>query len=392
MSSFPRISKSIITSPTISRRQALGYMGALSIGTLYNQSHASALGQKKFIFILLRGAMDGLSALIPKDGSLRRLRRGLLSPLKESHDLKNGFLLHPAFTHLKAMYDAGDVTFIHAAATQYRQRSHFDGQDYLEILGPENSQDGWLNRALLTSGGQGLAIARAIPMSLLGPAPVTNWSPSLFNSVSPDLLNRLTELYSADPQLAASLKDARSTQLDISASRGDNRKFTQHYPIALEALGRLMKAQGGPNIGMVGLEGWDTHANQANALDRKFTILDEGLNTLKQELGGHWKNTAIVVCSEFGRTVSVNGTRGTDHGTGGLMMLLGGAIKGGNIKGEWPGIETKNLYKGRDLAPANDVTAVLKGVLRDHMGLDRQRLDTLIFPQSSRAFDDLIQS
>ena len=376
----------------ISRRTALGFMGAMSVGSLYTGSHANALKDKKFIFILLRGAMDGLSALVPDDTKIRIMRRSLLLSTKEHHNLQNGFLLHPSFSNLKTLYEAGDATFIHAASTPYRNRSHFDGQDYLEVLGANNLSDGWMNRVLSSHGGKGLAIARAIPISMVGTAPVSNWSPPLFDAVPENLLEQLTDLYSSDPQLAASLRDAKSNQLTIPINPADARKFSFKYPIALAALGRLMSAEGGPNVGMVGLEGWDTHANQAGALNRKFKSLDDGLLDLKQELGPHWENSCIVVCSEFGRTVEVNGTRGTDHGTGGLMMLLGGVVDGGNIKGDWPGIQKKDLYQGRDLAPANDVTAVLKGVLRDHLGIDRQTLDTKIFPNSSRAFDGLIQS
>jgi len=260
-------------------------------------------------------------------------RPELSQRIGERINLNNGFRLHPALTHLKTFYDAGDVTFIHACSTSYRQRSQ------------EN------------------------------------------------LLDRLTELYAGDPQFSTSLKTARQNKISgLPINRRMNKRFTFESTIALKALGERMTMDGGPGVGMVALDGWDTHANQANLLNRKFKNLNEGLHALKQELSDHWKNTCIVIASEFGRTAAMNGTRGTDHGTGGLLILLGGAVKGGNIKGDWPGIRPKDLYKGRDLAPANDVTAVLKGVLRDHMGIDRTTLNNSIFPNSNRPFDGLIES
>ena len=376
------------------RRTTLGLLGAVSFNQLTIPVFAQGVKNRKFIFILLRGGMDGLSALTPDDvGELSYIRPKLSKQMGERINLNNGFRLHPALAHLKTFYDENDVTFIHACSTSYRERSHFEAQDMLELLAHGNQQEGWLNRTLSVIGGQGLAIARGVPLAMQGPHSVANWSPPLFDVAPENLLDRLTDLYSSDPQFSEPLKTARQNKISgLPINRRLNRRFTYEPTITLKALGQRMAMNGGPGIGMVAIDGWDTHANQAGTLNRKFKNLNEGLLVLKQELAELWNNSCIVIASEFGRTAAMNGTRGTDHGTGGLMMLLGGAVKGGNVKGDWPGIKKTNLYQGRDLAPANDVTAVLKGVLRDHLGIDRTTLDNSIFPNSSRAFDGLIQS
>ena len=376
------------------RRATLGLLGAASFSQMTLPVIAQGLEDRKFIFILLRGGMDGLSALTPNDvDQISYIRPVLSQRIGERINLDNGFRLHPALTHVKDFYDAGDVTFIHACSTPYRERSHFEAQDVLEVLSQDNIREGWLNRTLSVIGGQGLAVARSIPLAMQGQNSVINWSPPLFDSAPESLLDRLADLYTGNPQFSVPLKTARKNKISgTPINRRLNRRFTYESIIALKALGERMSMDGGPGIGMVALDGWDTHAHQAGILNRKLSNLNEGLFTLKRELAEHWGNTCIVIASEFGRTAAMNGTRGTDHGTGGLMILLGGAVKGGNVKGDWPGIEKKKLYKGRDLAPANDVTAVLKGVLRDHLGIDRATLNNSIFPNSSRAFDGLIQS
>ena len=375
-----------------SRRQTLGLLAGASLTALPQISFAQGIENRKFIFVILRGAMDGLAALIPDDKEIEGLRGAILPTPDTRLDLGNGFRLHPSFKGLKYLYSQGDAAFIHAAATPYRERSHFEGQDALETLGRHGAKDGWLNRAIQANGGSGLAVGRAVPLAMQGSAPVTNWSPPIFKAASDDLLGRLSDLYAGDPLLAASLANAQdNTEMSMDLSKRDARRFTKEYTIALSTIGRLMSEDGGPGIGMVALDGWDTHHNQTNDLTRKFLALDDALTALRTSLGSSWDKSCVVVCSEFGRTAAANGTKGTDHGTGGLTMLLGGAIKGGKLYGDWPGVKETALYEGRDLNPANDVAAVLKGVMRDHLGITRNALDTSIFPNSGRAFDGLIE-
>ena len=374
-----------------SRRQSLALLASASLASVPKLSFAQGVADRKFIFIILRGAMDGLSALIPDDKEVEALRGHILPAPDKRLALGNGFALHPSFKGLKTLYSAGEAAFIHAAATPYRDRSHFEGQDALETLGRDGSKDGWLNRALAARGTSGLAVGRAVPLAMQGSAPVTNWSPPIFKTASDDLIGRLSDLYAGDPMLAASLAAAQdSSAMEMDLSKRDARRFTKEYTISLSSMGRLMSEPNGPGIGMVALDGWDTHDNQINKLTRSFAALDEGLSALKTSLGSTWKKSCVVVCSEFGRTAAANGTKGTDHGTGGLTMLLGGAVKGGKVHGDWPGLSSSALYEGRDLFPANDVSAILKGVMRDHLGITRKALDSSIFPNSGRAVDGLI--
>ena len=373
------------------RRQSLALLAGVSLSCLPQISFAKGIEGRKFIFVILRGGMDGLAALIPDDKEIEGLRGSILPAPNARLNLDNGFRLHPSFSGLKKLYSEGEAAFIHAASTPYRDRSHFEGQDALETLGRGGAKDGWLNRALKINGGSGLAVGRAVPLAMKGSAPVTNWSPPIFKTTSDDLMRRLADLYADDPMLAASLAAANDTSaMEMDLSRREARRFTKEYTIALSSLGRLMSEPGGPGVGMVGLDGWDTHDGQPNRLNRSFAALDEALIALKDSLGATWQNSCIVVASEFGRTAAANGTKGTDHGTGGLTMLLGGAVKGGKVHGDWPGVKKPALYEDRDLYPANDIAAILKGVMRDHLGLSRSTLDTRIFPGSGRAFDGLI--
>ena len=382
----------MINSAQFTRRYFLSLSAAAGVSAPHI-AYAKGIKNKRVIFVLLRGGMDGLSALIPTDKRINSLRGNLIEDPSSHLKISPEFSLHPAFENLKSLYDKGEASFIHAASTSYRERSHFDAQDFLEVLGSNQFHDGWMNRVLRLIDQDGLALARSIPLALQGDINVYNWSPPIFDQVMPDVLERISTLYSNDIELKKSLKTARANNLEnISVNRIASRRFTLDYPIALAAIGRLMSKDDGPGIGMTALNGWDTHINQNANLSRKFEKLDEGFLALKQQLGHKWYHTCVIVCSEFGRTVAVNGTRGTDHGTGGLVMLLGGAIAGGQVKGDWPGLKKKELYKGRDLAPANDITAILKGVLRDHLGIERRKLDTSIFPNSNQAFDGLIKS
>lgn len=378
----------------MSRRQSLALLSSLSLFSMANFSLAQASDDRKFIFVFLRGAMDGLSALIPDDSELENLR-GTILPEKSSRlDLQNGFRLHPSFAGINKLYAKGDAAFVHASATSYRNRSHFEAQDFLEILGRPGAKDGWLNRVLHTDDRQGIAVGRAVPLAMKGAAPALNWSPPLFDTISDDLIGRLSSLYEDDSTFSTPLETAVSgrSELSMETSRRNARRFTREYTATLSAIGSLMSAENSPSIGMVSLGGWDTHANQKTDLKRKFKALDNGLIELKKSLGSHWKKTCIVVCSEFGRTVSANGSKGTDHGTGGLTMILGGAVNGGAVHGEWPGIKTANLHEGRDLFPANDISAILKGIMLDHLDISRKDLETNIFPNSGKAFSGLIQT
>ncbi|MEO0982975.1 MAG: DUF1501 domain-containing protein [Pseudomonadota bacterium] len=376
----------------MSRRTAITLLAGAGVSPSFHAAFAKDAADRKFIFVILRGGMDGLSALIPSSSDIEALRGDISPAEQERLPVGADFALHPSFSGLHALYRSGEAAFIHAAATPYRDRSHFDGQDALETLAGPDARDGWLNRALQASGaGDGLAIGYAVPLVLKGDAPATHWSPPVFAEASEDLLDRLGDLYAGDPAFAASLATARATDspdIEMNGPRGPGGRAAT----ILKAAGELMAADAGPGVGVVSIDGWDTHANQAPALTNRFRALDQGLLALKDALGDQWRKTAVVLASEFGRTVRVNGTEGTDHGTGGLVVLSGGAVAGGRTLGDWPGLKPRDLLDNRDLRPVNDMAAILKGVLRDHLGLDRATLDQDVLPNSEPALNGLIRA
>jgi uncharacterized protein (DUF1501 family) len=374
----------------LSRREMIALLAASTASCVLPAAFAEGVAGRKFIFVLARGGLDGLSFLVPDDPALEEMRPDLVPARSQRRDVSGGFALHPALDFLHSAFKSGDVSFVHAAASPYRGRSHFDGQDAIETLATAGAGEGWLNRALQASGLNGLALGYALPLAMRGRAPATNWAPPVFQEADEALLNRLAQMYENDPVLAKPLELAMSsTQPEAEMGRA-RRGNGEVYRQSLKTVGELMAVDGGPGIAMVSLDGWDSHANQSGFLNSRFQGLDSGFRELKDALGPHWERTCIVLCSEFGRTVAQNGTRGTDHGTGGLVMLAGGAVRGARVLGDWPGTHQRALYEGRDLAPANDLVAVLKGVLRDHMGIERSALETQVFPGSGAVFEGLV--
>jgi uncharacterized protein (DUF1501 family) len=347
---------------------------------------------KKLIVVILRGAMDGISAL-PKtdDPDIRAHRASLIDP--KAIPLSDGFALHSAMPTLAAMYKAGEAAFVPAIAGPYRERSHFEAQDLLECGGVKSvSDDGWLNRALQKAPAAyaAVSIGPAQPLILRGASTRTSsWSPAVLPEASDDTLNRLMELYEGDSVLKASLSSAMADSavagaMDKGGMAGGRGGPAQYVP-QLQAAGKFLAQPDGPEVAVVSLEGWDTHAGQNNALTQRFTALDNGMRALKETLGETWKKTALVAISEFGRTVRINGAQGTDHGTGGLAILAGGAINGGRMYGDWPTLKSAALFENRDLMPAVDARQVFKGMLRDQLGWAGNDLDGMVFPDSAGA-------
>lgn len=374
----------------ISRRTTLGLLAGAAVAGAALPAMAQGVSGRKLIFVFLRGALDGLSALIPDDGALEGVRPTIMPERAERFDLGNGFRLHPSLPEINSLYQAQDAAFLHATAAPYRIRSHFDAQDLFETMGRAENRDGWLNRAVQATGGQGLAVGHSLPLAMQGDGTAYNWSPPAFGAAPESVLERLEMLYETDPQFSEALSMARGGTMMGMDAGGSARRFGRSYVEVMQLTGRLMGKADSPGICMVSLGGWDSHAGQARDLQNRFEALDLSIAALKAEMGSEWANTCLVMCSEFGRTVAENGTRGTDHGTGGLVMLLGGAVAGGKVHGDWPGVRRNQLFEGRDLAPANEMTGVLKGVLRDHLGIDRNVLNTRVMTDASRPVDGLI--
>ena len=347
---------------------------------------------RKLIVVILRGAMDGVAALPKLDDPDIRAHRAALIDVKAT-PLSNGFALHSAMPTLAAMYASKEAAFVPALAGPYRERSHFEAQDLLECGEVAKvSADGWLNRALQRAPAaySAVSIGPSQPLILRGASPNTSsWSPAVLPEASGDTLARLLDLYENDPVLKPALSSALGADSVAGAmkmdSMGGGRGGPAQYVAQLQAAGNFLAQPDGPEIAVVSLEGWDTHTQQNQMLQQRFTALDNGIRALKASLGETWKKTALVAVSEFGRTVRVNGGGGTDHGTGGLAILAGGAIKGGRMIGDWPGLKPAALFENRDLMPAVDARQVFKGLLRDQLGWAQNDLDTSVFHDSANA-------
>lgn len=387
----------------INRRHILQTIGFGAFATsIPGVSFSKSAGDARLVVVILRGAVDGLALVAPYgDGKYRSVRGELAIP-SPGHDggllkLDGMFGLHPSMKSTYALYEKNQLLPVHAVASPYRERSHFDGQDVLEngVSGAGDKRDGWLNRALAPLGGglgsePAITISQNIPLVLRGDNAVASWAPSRLPDANEDTLRRLASLYSNDPFFSSRLEQALASQ-DIAGEMpgmDDKRRRNDRgqSKIAATAAARFLRAPDGPRIAVLEAGGWDTHANQGGAsgsLANRFAALDSGLAELQMELGPVWDNTVVIVVTEFGRTVKVNGTRGTDHGTGTAALLLGGAVNGGNVLADWPGLAGRDLYEGRDLYPTMDVRSLFKGVLEEHLLLPRGFIEDVVFPDSA---------
>jgi len=391
--------------PSLSRRKLLGLSGSLVASAFIPKFARAANGRDpRFITIILRGAMDGLSAVAPIGDPDYATLHGELALTKDGEAaglrLDSFFSLNPAMTNFARLYAKGEAAVIHAAATGYRDRSHFDGQDVLEsgYAGPGRTDSGWLNRAIaaLPQGQRigkqsSLAVGAIAPLVIRGPAETLGWAPANLPNTGDDLARRLMDLYThQDPKLAELLASGLTTQKMATGAMAGMDNSDHPVDMVQQARGaaRLMAADDGPRIAAMAFDGWDTHENEGGAKGRLFNLLtglDGALAEFEKTLGAAWNQTSIVVMTEFGRTAQVNGTIGTDHGTGTVAFLAGGAVAGGRVIADWPGLKTANLYQGRDLNPTTDLRGVLKGLLADQFGLSDQQLSQNIFPDSGGA-------
>ena len=397
----------------ISRRGTLQFFGAGLVTVWMGSSASIALAgaetDKRFVTVILRGALDGLAAVPPLgDRDYRDQRRGLAfesaGTAEGALDLDGFFALNPALQPLHDMYKARELVVFHAVATPYRARSHFDGQDLLEngTATPHATGDGWLNRALGLMGPDsehlGLAVGQSVPLILRGKAPVGAFAPRQMPELDADFLQRLGALYQGDKVFAPAIAEGVAAQArndEVLGDAGDNAMGGAKPPQGANVLkgvisdvGKLMAAADGPRIAVMDAGGWDTHSNQGvlnGRLATQLKGLGESLAALKDSLGPAWSKTVVAVATEFGRTVAENGTGGTDHGTAGIAFLLGGAVNGGRVVARWPGLSSANLFESRDLAPTTDLRSVLKCVLAEHLNLPPAAIEKTVFPDSGKA-------
>lgn len=370
----------------LSRRFFLSAGGA-AIGALAmpRMAFARANTSRRFVFIIQRGAADGLSILGPTGDPLHAgLREDFDQGLKNNGtNLGSFFTLHPALAETAKMYAANQALFVHAVASPYRDRSHFDGQNVLETGGSSAYQlkDGWLNRllSLLPAGeSKALALSDTVPMALRGNNQVSSYAPSKLAGPSDDLLQRVAALYEPDQQLHALWNEAVATRTMAGGVDASGQNGAAMGSVAA----KLLAGDNGARIAMIETNGWDTHSGQQGRLAAQLKNLDGIVGSLKTGLGADWANTLVVVATEFGRTVRPNGTGGTDHGEASLAMLLGGAVAGGKVIADWPGLSTASLYEGRDLKPTTDLDSLIAGALAQHYAIEPARVMTTLFPES----------
>ena len=376
----------------LSRRGALlGLTAAWTMGGA-SLALADAPTEKRLVVVLLRGALDGLAAVQPYgDPALAGLRPGLVArepgPADGLLDLGGFYGLHPALSGLHGLYKAGQLLPVHAVAGPYRSRSHFDAQDYLESGAEERLASGWLNRAVAAMPGRranaAMSFGVTVPLVLRGAAAVGTYAPTGYGALQADLYARIAELSHEDPVVGPAVAEGlRDRGFANGVLAGMEVTGDRNAVVNLAAAaGRLLAAADGPRVAVVEAGGWDTHAQQVQRLRGPLTLLDTGLMALRKALGDAWADTAVLVVTEFGRTAQVNGTQGTDHGTGTVAFVLGGGVAGGRVGGTWPGLGAGKLFENRDLAPTTDVRTLAMGLLVGHLGIPAAAMG-VVFPGS----------
>lgn len=375
--------------------------GAFALTGLPGAVFAAAPTDRRFVVVLLRGALDGMAAVAPVGDPRYREKRGAIA-LKPPGEEAGGaialdrfFALHPALAAIEPYYRGGELLVVHTAGNGYRTRSHFDAQDLMEsgLSMKRGQSDGWLNRALgLLQPDKrrlGLAVGGAVPLILRGPIDVASWEPAGLHPAAPGFLATVQGLYRNDPLFARALADGMKAEsfsetvlggMEGKSGRAPGPKGFR--PLA-EAAGKMLAAEDGPRVAALDMGGWDTHVNQGAEMGRlaqNLARLGDGLDALAKATGPAWRKTVLVAVTEFGRTVAVNGNNGTDHGTASLLFVMGGAVRGGRVAGDWPGLD--RLQDDRDLRVTTDSRRVMKGLLRDHLGLDAASLGRMVFPDT----------
>ncbi|MEZ9063086.1 MULTISPECIES: DUF1501 domain-containing protein [unclassified Vibrio] len=374
---------------SINRRQFMGIAAAVGVNAMLPfPSFAKTGSDNIFIWVSLRGAMDGLNVVVPHaDPDYSNLRPNIGLKPEQLLKLDDFFGLHPSLKQCHQWYKSNELSFVHACSTAYRERSHFDGQKILEngTSDPFNTV-GWINRLLTLSSEKydGIAIDSGLPLIMQGESTVASWYPNRLKTRDKQT-ELLEQLFQSDQMLSSNFESVMKID-QLVGDQGVGKQFKS----LMGKTGDILSADNGPNIAALELGGWDTHANQGNVngrLSNQLKTLDVGLAALKASLGDRWQKTVIIAASEFGRTVKENGTKGTDHGTGNVMFVAGGALpslkgSGGKVIANWPGLSQSQRYEGRDLNPTIDMRSVIKGVLNQHLSVEVKQLNT-IFPDSA---------
>jgi uncharacterized protein (DUF1501 family) len=394
-----------------SRRELLRTSGVLFAWACLPRIARAEGRDPRLLVVVLRGALDGLATVAPVgDPDWVRLRGDKALKLEGATPalpLDGFFALNPAMPNVHRLYRAGQATIVHAVATPYRERSHFDGQDVLEsgLAKPGAADTGWLNRALsaltpesgaLTHGRAAFAVGPVTPLIVRGSAPILPWTPPRLPPAADDTVMRLLDLYRhTDPALARVLEErmglaaiARASDMQMGQAKpnpGGAAQVRSYFAESAGAAAKFLARPDGPRIGALAFDGWDTHADEGEITGRLANLLgalDGAIAAVETQMGDAWRETVVALVTEFGRTARINGTQGTDHGTATVALLAGGALKGGRVIADWPGVAEAKLYENRDLKATTDLRAVMKGLLRDHVRVRENALATAVFPDS----------
>lgn len=380
----------------IDRRRWLGLAAASTWAPMAGLSLAATGTQaQRFVFVVLRGGMDGLAAVPAIGDPAFAAARGPLAALPEpALPLDSTFALSPLLPELHRMYQSGELAVVHAVGLPYRERSHFDAQQVLESGGtkPYELSTGWLGRALTSSGHSGIALSTAVPLVMRGSPKIDTWAPSALPEPSADLVTRLSAMYAADPEMLGALERARALHsapgMNNSAMGGTGLPGRQATVDLARKAAEFLRPPNGPRVAVLEIGGWDSHTNQSavqGALSNNLRTLDAALSALRTTLveAKVWPDTVVVVATEFGREVAANGNLGTDHGSGGAAFVLGGSVRGGRVFADWPGLAPAQRFEGRDLRITTDLRSVLRPILAEHLGVPMAALDRDVLPGSA---------
>jgi uncharacterized protein (DUF1501 family) len=395
----------------LSRRNLMGISaGFFASAFMPRLAYAGASSDPRLLVVVLRGGLDGLSAVVPHgDPYYMGLRGGIALLPSTTLKLDDTFGLHPAMPSFGGLFKSGEASIVHAACVPRRNRSHFDAQDNLENGFPDGVQNsnatGWLNRLLSTlPAGDPISTKGAVqvgeaPLILRGPAPVLGWSSASFNHLDASTVDGILGIYDTlEPKMAEAYRRGLAADaLAEAINPGADGENVSQLRKAFRGAARMMGAANGPRIAVLSVKGFDTHTSQGGvtgALADRLAQLDTGIADFRAASPGTWADTVIVCVTEFGRTAAVNGTNGTDHGVGTVAFLAGGAVNGGSVRTDWPGLGPQQLHENNDLMATTDLRAVFKGVLRDHLGVPTTLLDDQIFPSSAGVapMNDLIRA
>lgn len=374
-----------------SRRQILGFgAGGLAIAGIAGTAPKilfaqSAPTDQRLVFLLLRGALDGIHAVPPIGDPAYASLRGS-EAIENAIRLDSTFGLHPAMANLGELYQGNQAVIAHAVASPYRGRSHFDAQNALEggTAEPYGSDVGWLNRLMTDIGDESaMAMAENIPLVLRGPEEVTSYAVARSDAPDDDLVMRVTRMYENDATLRPMWEEAVEAQAIAGGFTDSDRSQSADVRLA-QLIVQFMNAEDGARIVMAESSGWDTHVGQANRLQSKLSGLDSFIGTLRDGLGPAWQNTMLLVVTEFGRTARINGNRGTDHGTAGTAILAGGGLRGGRVISDWPGVASGQLLEARDLRPTTPLYGLIAGAIGEHYERDPSAMMRTLFPEAAR--------